>query len=55
MTDLRGSLGTVLIACCVVVRGTSNRGSCVLRLATGLPPLAGSASTVSELPGLFSS
>ena len=55
---LRGSLGTVLCACGVVVRGTSNRGSCVLRIAAGDPPDSGTttnSTSVFELPGLFSS
>ena len=55
MTVLRGSLGTVLSGCCVVVRGSTYRGTCVRRIAAGIPPESGTTTTVFELPGLFNS
>ena len=55
VTDLRGNLGTVLIACCVEVRGTTFRGPCVLRCASGLlPKTSPTISSVFALSGLFS-
>ena len=54
-TVLRGSLRSATIACCVVVRVTSCRVTCVRRIAVRLTPIPGSATSVFELPGLFSS
>ena len=39
LTEVRGSLGTALGACCVVVRGTTNRGTFIPRIASGMPPV----------------
>ena len=36
--------------CCVAARGTTNRGTCVPRTATGIPPETGTTTSVSELP-----
>lgn len=55
MTVQRGNLGAVIIAFCVVVRGSSDRGSWVRRIAAGSPPYSGTTISVFELPGLFSS
>ncbi len=55
LTGLRGNLGIVLIACCVVVRGITFHGPCVLRFASGLlPKTSPTISSVFALPGLFS-
>ena len=36
--------------CCVAARGTTVRGTCVPRIATGTPPEIGTTMSVSELP-----
>lgn len=36
--------------CCVAARGTTIRGTCVPRIATGTPPETGTTTSVSELP-----
>ena len=38
---------------CVVVRGPTDRGSYVLRVANGSPPVTGAPSSVFELLGIF--
>ena len=54
-TGVRGSLGIATGACCVVVRGTTDRGTCVLRIAAGIPPEPGTTTAVFELSGDFNS
>ena len=55
VTVLRGNLGTVLIACCVVVRGITFPGPYERRFASGLlPKIRAITSSVFALPGLFS-
>ena len=52
---LRGSLRSAVGASGVVVRGAADRGPRVRRIATGASPASGSAASVFELPGIFSS
>ena len=47
----RSKVATALIALCVVVRGATNRGTCVWRIATGSPPRTGTTTSVFELSG----
>ena len=46
-----GGGGIAVAGCCGAARGTTLRGACVPRFATGTPPGSGSAARVSELPG----
>ena len=43
--------GIAVAGCCGAGRGTSHRISCVPRSVTGAPPVAGSTTSVFELPG----
>lgn len=56
MMDLRGNLETVVIVCCAEVRGSTFRGACVRRFASGLlPKTSPTISSVFELSGIFNS
>ena len=50
-TGARGPRGIVLVACCGAARGSTVRGMCVPRLASGTRPVSASTSTVSASPG----